>query len=145
MISEKARQILSEEMSEDGEQEVIFLEDGNECVVFRLFRAREGTGDPELRAIRWLDRVSALCRSAPGELRTGLIRSRDEGAIMAAASGRAIEAREWPPEEHEDRVRQVLRKRGDLEVLRAMPSAEPEIHLELGPPRMDGASTGVVI
>ena len=64
MISEKARQILSEEMSEDGEQEVIFLEDGNECVVFRLFRAREGTGDPELRAIRWLDRVSALCQSA---------------------------------------------------------------------------------
>ena len=99
MISEKARQILSEEMSEDGEQEVIFLEDGNECVVFRLFRAREGTGDPELRAIRWLDNVSTLCQSARGELVTGLIRSRDEEAIMAAASGTAIEAREWPPEE----------------------------------------------
>ena len=100
MINEKARQILSEGAPEDGEQNVIFLEEGNQCVVFRLFRAREGTGDPELRAIRWLENVSTLCQSARGELVTGLIRSRDEGAIMAAASGTAIEAREWPPEEH---------------------------------------------
>ena len=99
MISEKARQILSEEMSEDREQEVIFLEAADLSYIFRLFRAGDHAGDPELRAIRWLDKVSALCQPARGELTTVLIRSRNEEAIMAAASGRAIEAREWPPEE----------------------------------------------
>ena len=99
VISEKARQILSEEMSEDREQEVIFLEAADLSYIFRLFRAGDHAGDPEQRAIRWLDKVSTLCQSARGELITGLIRSRNEEAIMAAASGRAIEAREWPQEE----------------------------------------------
>ena len=34
---------------------------------------------------------------------TGLIQSRDEEAVMAVASGREIEAREWPQKESTDR------------------------------------------
>ena len=102
MISEKARQILSEKMSEDGEQEVIFLEAGQMCYIFRLFRARDHAGDPELRAIQWLGRAKSLCRTAHGKLRTGLIRSRDEEATMAVVSGRDIGAREWTPVESAD-------------------------------------------
>ena len=100
MISDRAKALLSEGVFEDGERTIIFLEEGDETFAFRLFRTTEGAGDPEQRAIQWLDRVSTLCQSARGELVTGLIRSRNEEAIMAAASGTAIEAREWPPEEH---------------------------------------------
>ena len=54
MISERTKRILSEEISEDEERTVIFLEEGDESFAFRLFRATEGAGDPEQRAIRWL-------------------------------------------------------------------------------------------
>ena len=95
MISAKAKEILSEGVSEDGERAVLFLEEGDESFAFRLFRATEGTGDPEWRAIRWLERAKSLCRSAHGELRTGLIRSKNGTNVMATVSGMEIQAREW--------------------------------------------------
>ena len=52
MISERTKRILSEEISEDEERTVIFLEEGDESFAFRLFRATEGAGDPEQRASR---------------------------------------------------------------------------------------------
>ena len=94
MISEKARELFSEEGFRDGERTIIFLEEETESVVFRLFRAAEGAGDPEQRAIRWLERARSLCRSAHRELRTGMIRSRNGESVMAAASGREIGAKE---------------------------------------------------
>ena len=103
MISEMAKQILSEGAPEVEEQTVIFLEAGNESFVFRLFRARESDEDPEQQAIQWLGLAKALCQSARGELTTGLIQSRDEEAVMDVASGREIEAREWPQKESTDR------------------------------------------
>ena len=102
MISNRAKEILSEGVDEGGEPEVIFLEEGDESFAFRLFRATEGTGDPERRAIRWLERARSLCRSAHGELRTGLIRSKDGTNVMATVSGSEIEAREWTPEQTAD-------------------------------------------
>ena len=101
MISNRAKAILSEGVDDD-EQTVIFLAEGDESVAFRLFRATEGAGDPEQRAIRWLGRVKGMCRSARGELRTGLIRSRDGTNVMATVSGVEIQAREWPQEESAD-------------------------------------------
>ena len=74
MISDRAKALLSEEMSEGREPEVIFLEAADLSYIFRLFRAGDHAGDPELRAIRWLDKVSTLCQSARGELTTVLIR-----------------------------------------------------------------------
>ena len=102
MISDRARGILSEEASDDGEQTVIFLEEGPLCCIFRLFRASEGAGDPEEQATRWLERARSLCRTAHGELRTGVIPSNGGEYVMAAVSGREIEAREWT-EETDDR------------------------------------------
>ena len=93
MISDRAKGILSERVEGGGEPEVIFLDAADESGVFRLFRAREGTGDPEKQAIRWLGRARGLCRSARGELRTCVIPSKDEEAAMAVVSGREIEAR----------------------------------------------------
>ena len=95
MISERPKRILSEEISEDEERTVIFLEEGDESFAFRLFRTTEGAGDPEQRAIRWLGRAMALCRSPAGELRAAVIRSRDGTSVMATASGRKLEAKEW--------------------------------------------------
>ena len=37
-----------------------------ESFVFRLFRASEGAGDPEIRAVRWLGRATGLCQAARG-------------------------------------------------------------------------------
>ena len=87
MISERTRSTLLQGASKDEDGTIIFAEDGNGSVVFRLFRADEGTGDPEQRAIRWLGRAEGLCRSAPGELRTAVIRSADEQAVMSVAAG----------------------------------------------------------
>ena len=116
MISDRARELLSEGVSEDEERTVIFLEKGDESLVFRLFRAREGDEDPEEQATRWLERARegdedpeeqatrwlerarSLCRSAHGNLRTGIVRSRNGERFMVAVSGREIEAKEWPPE-----------------------------------------------
>ena len=96
MISDRAREILSEGVSENEEMNVIFLdEEEGQCFVFKLFRATEGAGDTEQRAIRWLGRARDLCRTAHGKLRTGMVRSKDETSVMAALSGREIEAREW--------------------------------------------------
>ena len=95
MISDRAKELLSEGISENGEQTVIFLEEEAESVVFRLFWASGHAGDPERRAIRWLGRARGLCRTVRGELRTGLIRSRDEENVMATLSGSEIEAKEW--------------------------------------------------
>ena len=95
MISDRAKGILSEGAFENGEQTAIFLEEAGESVVFRLFRANDHAGDPEQRAIQWLGRAMALCRSPAGELRTAVIRSRDGTSVMATASGRKLEAREW--------------------------------------------------
>ena len=105
MISDRARAILSEGVSEDEERTIIFLEEGDESTVFRLFRSGDHAGDPEPSAIQWLGRAIGLCRSAPGELRTGMIRSGDEEAVMALVSGRDIRAREWPPEESDESSR----------------------------------------
>ena len=94
MISAKAREILSEGVSDDGEQTVLFLEEGGQALVLRLFRAGEGAEDPAQQAVRWLGRVMILCRSAHGDLRTRMVRSRNEESVMAAVSGNEIEARE---------------------------------------------------
>ena len=95
MISGRAKELLSEGVDEGGEPELIFLEEDDESFAFRLLRATEGAGDPEWRAIRWLERARSLCRSAHGEHRTGLIRSRDGTNVMAIVSGVEIQAREW--------------------------------------------------
>ena len=94
MISAKAKEILSEGVDEGGEPEVIFLEEGDESFAFRLFRAGEGDENPEQQAVRWLGRVMILCRSAHGDLRTRMVRSRNEESVLAAVSGSKIEARE---------------------------------------------------
>ena len=109
MISDRTIAILSEEASEDGERDVLLLVEGNECVVFRLFRDEEGDEDPEEQAIRWLERARSLCRTAHGELRTGVIPSNGGEYVMAAVSGREIEAKEWPPEESDDETIAGLR------------------------------------
>ena len=51
MISERTRSTLLQGASKDEDGATIFAEDGNGSVVFRLFRAGEGTGDPEQLAI----------------------------------------------------------------------------------------------
>ena len=94
MISAKAKEILSEGVFEHEERTIIFLEDGGETVVFRLFRATEGAGDPEQLAIQWLGTARDMCRPVRGELRTGMIRSRDGTNVMATVSGVEIQARE---------------------------------------------------
>ena len=98
MVSDRTRQILSEGVSEDREQTVMFVEERGLYFMFRLFRAGDHAGDPEQQAIRWLGKARGLCRSVHGELKTGVIRSRDGESVMAAVSGREIEAKEWPPE-----------------------------------------------
>ena len=105
MISDRAKALLSEGVFEDGERTIIFLEEGDETFAFRLFRATEGAGDPEQRAIQWLGRAKGMCRSARGEITTGLIRSKDGTNVMATTSGNEIEAREWPQEESGDSSR----------------------------------------
>ena len=92
MISDRAKEVLSEGVSEDGERTILFLEEGGLYFVFRLFRAGAHAGDPEQQAIRWLGKVRGLCRPAHGGLKTGVIRSRDEMSVMAVVSGREIEA-----------------------------------------------------
>ena len=92
MISDRTRQILSGGVSEDREQTVIFVEGRCLYFVFRLFRASDHAGDPEQQAIRWLGKARGLCRSAHGGLKTGVIRSKDGASVMAAVSGRKIEA-----------------------------------------------------
>ena len=96
MISERAKTLLSEAGVRDGEPAIIFLEEGEEVFAFRMFRASDHTGDPEQQAIRWLGQAKGICRSDHGELRTGMFRSKDEKNVLAAVSGREIEAREWP-------------------------------------------------
>ena len=90
MISDRAKEILSEGVSETENRNLIFLEEGGQSTIFRLFRASEQAGDPEQRAIRWLGMAKGLCRCARGELQTGMIRSRDEMSVMATVSGTAI-------------------------------------------------------
>ena len=109
MISDRARELLSEGVSEDEERTVIFLEKGDESLVFRLFRTREGDEDPEEQATRWLERARSLCRTAHGDLRTGVIPSNGGEYVMAAVSGREIEAKEWLPEESDDETIAGLR------------------------------------
>ena len=94
VISAKAKEILSEGVSENGERTVLFIEEGNYSLALKLFRAGEGTEDPAQQAVRWLGRVMILCRSAHGDLRTRMVRSRNEEIVMAAVSGNDIEARE---------------------------------------------------
>ena len=96
MISAKAKEILSEGISEDGERTILFIEEGGQGLVLRLFRAGEGDEDedPKRQAVRWLGRVMTLCRSAHGDLRTRMVHSRNAEIVMAAVSGNEIEARE---------------------------------------------------
>ena len=94
MISAKAKEILSEGASEDGERTILFIEEGSESLVLRLFRAGEGDEDPKRQAVRWLGRARSLCRSAHGDLRTEVIPSNGGEYVMAAVSGNEIEARE---------------------------------------------------
>ena len=96
MISNRAKAILSEGVSEDGERTILFIEEGSESLVLRLFRAGEGDEDEdaERQAVRWLGRVMTLCRSAHGDLRTEVIPSNGGEYVMAAVSGNEIEARE---------------------------------------------------
>ena len=105
MISDRAKALLSEGAFENGEQTAIFLDEEGESVVFRLFRANDHAGDPQQRAIRWLGKAKALCQSARGEIRTGVIPSKDEEAVMAIVSGWEIEAREWIPVKSADSSR----------------------------------------
>ena len=102
MINDRAKRILSEGASANEERNIVFLivflEEGGLSYIFRLFRAGEDAGDPEQQAIRWMGRAKGLCRSAPGELSTGMIRSKDGERFMVAVSGREIEAKEWPRE-----------------------------------------------
>ena len=90
MISDRAKEIHPEGVSETENRNLIFLEEGGQSTIFRLFRASEQAGDPEQRAIRWLGMAKGLCRCARGELQTGMIRSRDEMSVMATVSGAAI-------------------------------------------------------
>ena len=94
MISAKAKEILSEGVDEEVETTVLFIEEGGQALVLRLFRAGEGTEDPAQQAVRWLGRVMILCRSAHGDLRTRMVRSNGGQYVMAAVSGNEIEARE---------------------------------------------------
>ena len=96
MISAKAKEILSEGVDEEVETTVLFIEEGGQALVLRLFRAGEGDEDedPKRQAVRWLGRVMTLCRSPHGDLRTRMVQSRNEESVMAAVSGREIEARE---------------------------------------------------
>ena len=94
VISDRTKRMLSEGVSEDGERMVLFLEEGGQSFVFRLFRAREGGEDPERQAVRWLGMATGLCKPTHRELKTGVIPSRDGESAMAAVSGREIEARE---------------------------------------------------
>ena len=96
MISNRAKAILSEGASEDGERTILFIDEGSESLVLRLFRAGEGDEDedPKRQAVRWLGRVMSLCRSAHGDLRTKVIPSNGGEYVMAAVSGNDIEARE---------------------------------------------------
>ena len=88
MISDRAKRILSEGASADEERNIVFLEEGGLSYIFRLFRAREGDEDPEEQATRWLERARSLCRSAHGNLRTGMIRSKDGERFIVAVSRR---------------------------------------------------------
>ena len=94
MISDRAKALLSEGVSENGERTILFIEEGGQALVLRLFRAGEGDEDPAQKAVQWLGRVMILCRSAHGDLRTRMVQSRNEESVMAAVSGREIEARE---------------------------------------------------
>ena len=94
MISAKAKEILSEGVSENGERTVLFIEEGNYSLVLKIFRAGEGAEDPAQQAVRWLGRVMTLCRSAHGDLRTRMVRSNGGQYVMAAVSGSEIEAKE---------------------------------------------------
>ena len=94
MISDRAKALLSEGVSENGERTILFIEEGGQALVLRLFRAGEGDEDPAQQAVQWLGRVMILCRSAHGDLRTRMVQSRNEESVMAAVSGREIEARE---------------------------------------------------
>ena len=96
MISDRAKEILSEGVDEEVETTVLFIEEGGQALVLKLFRAGEGDEDedPAQQAVRWLGRVMILCRSAHGDLRTRMVRSRNEESVLAAVSGREIEARE---------------------------------------------------
>ena len=98
MISDRAKSILSEGVSKEVEATVLFIEEENDSLVLRLFRAGEGAGDPEEQAVRWLGRARILCRSAHGDLRTRMVRSKNEESVMASVSGSEIEAREWTEE-----------------------------------------------
>ena len=94
MISAKAKEILSEGVSENGERTVLFIEEENYSLVLKLFRAGKGAEDPEQQAVRWLGRVMTLCRSAHGDLRTRMVRSNSGQHVMAAVSGNETEVRE---------------------------------------------------
>ncbi len=71
MISDRAKEIHPEGVSETENRNLIFLEEGGQSTIFRLFRASEQAGDPEQRAIRWLSMAKGLCRCARGELSDG--------------------------------------------------------------------------
>ena len=71
MISDRAKEILPEGVFETENRNLIFLEEGGQSTIFRLFRASEQAGDPEQRAIRWLGMAKGLCRCAHGELSGG--------------------------------------------------------------------------
>ena len=94
MISNRAKDILSEGLSEDGKLTILFIEEGSKSLVLRLFRTGEGDEDPDQQAVRWLGRARSLCRSAHGDLRTEVIPSNGGEYVMAAVSGNEIEARE---------------------------------------------------
>ena len=107
MISDRAKALLLDGAPENEERNLIFLEEGSKSAIFRLFRACDHTGDPELQAIRWLGRARGLCRAARGELSTGIIRSKDEMSVMALVSGRDIQAMEWSPVNFDDSNRLI--------------------------------------
>ena len=97
MITERAREILSEGARDNADREntVVFSDDGGETTVFRLFRARHTAKDPEQEASVWLRKAKNLLTKSGEELRTGMVRSkRGEVTVMAMVSGRGIDARE---------------------------------------------------
>ena len=99
MISDRAKELLSEGVGEEVEATVLFIEEGSESLVLKRFRAWEDAGDPEQQAVQWLGRARILCRSAHGDLRTWVIPSNNGEYVMAAVSGREIEAKERPLED----------------------------------------------
>ena len=98
MISDRARELLSEGVSEDEEKTVIFLEKGDESSYSGCFGPGKVTKTRRSRPPDGWSGPGVCAGPLTENLRTGMIRSKDGERFIVAVSGREIEAKEWPPE-----------------------------------------------